>query len=230
MRDHPGGGAGHGGGAGAWAPSRRGIHIPLVADIHFDYQLALECVAAGGGQDPHQPRQHRRPGPGARRWRTPAGSEGIPIRIGVNGGSLEKELLAKIRRRHGRGPGGERPGPRRACWNSCDFDDICISVKCSSVPVTMAAYRLLREQTRLPPAPGGHGGGHRPGWGCMKSAMGIGGLLCHGHRRHHPGDPDRRPGGGGRRRQGDPARPPGCGKTGPNLIVLPHLRPHPVST
>ena len=156
---------------------RSRIHIPLVADIHFDYKLALQCVDSGidkirinpgniGGED---------------RVKAVADAcrkNSIPIRIGVNGGSLEKPLLRKY--------GGVTPealvesafGHIRLL-NKFDFDDICISVKCSSVPVTMRAYQLLHERTDYPLHLGVTEAG-TPKMGVMKSAMGIGGLLCLG--------------------------------------------------
>ncbi len=153
------------------------IHIPLVADIHFDYKLALECAAQGidkirinpgniGGED-----------------RVKAVADAcrerkIPIRIGVNGGSLEKEQLKKY--------GGATPEAlaesalgHAALLEKFDFTDICISVKCSSVPVTMGAYRLLREKCTYPLHLGVTEAG-TPSMGVIKSAMGIGGLLCLG--------------------------------------------------
>jgi len=115
----------------------------------------------------------------------------IPIRIGVNGGSLEKDLRAKY--------GGvtaealvESAMGHVALLNKFDFDDICIYVKCSDVPLTMAAYRLLSERTDYPLHLGVTEAG-TPSMGLVKSAMGIGGLLCLGDRRYHPGDADRRP-------------------------------------
>ena len=156
---------------------RSRIHTPLVADIHFDYKLALQCVDSGidkirinpgniGGED---------------RVKAVADAcrkNSIPIRIGVNGGSLEKPLLRKY--------GGVTPealvesafGHIRLL-NKFDFDDICISVKCSSVPVTMRAYQLLHERTDYPLHLGVTEAG-TPKMGVMKSAMGIGGLLCLG--------------------------------------------------
>ncbi len=153
------------------------IHIPLVADIHFDYRLALACAGEGvdklrinpgniGGED--------RVAAVAKAYR-----EGkIPIRIGVNGGSLEKELLKKY--------GGvtaealvESAMGHVALLNRYDFDDICISVKSSHVPVMMEAYRLLHECCSYPLHLGVTEAG-TPAMGVIKSAMGIGGLLCLG--------------------------------------------------
>ncbi|MBQ3723924.1 MAG: flavodoxin-dependent (E)-4-hydroxy-3-methylbut-2-enyl-diphosphate synthase [Oscillospiraceae bacterium] len=156
---------------------RREIHIPLVADIHFDYRLALECARQGvdkirinpgniGGQD---------------RVRAVADAcrqRHIPIRIGVNGGSLEKDLLQKY--------GGvtaqalvDSALHHVQLLNDADFDDICISVKCSNVAVNMAAYTMLANQTDYPLHLGVTEAG-TPSMGVIKSAIGIGGLLCRG--------------------------------------------------
>ena len=153
------------------------IDIPLVVDIHFDYKLALECVAAGcdkvrinpgniGGED-----RVRQVADACRR-------KGIPIRIGVNGGSLEKPILAKY--------GGVTPealvesafGHIRLL-EKFDFTDICVSLKSSSVPVTMAAYRLMSEKSDYPLHLGVTETG-TPRMGILKSAVGIGGLLALG--------------------------------------------------
>ena len=156
---------------------RRAIHIPLVADIHFDYKLALECVRQGIDKIRINPgnigSQEK-----VRAVADACRSEGIPIRIGVNGGSLERELLQKY--------GGVTPealvesamGHVRLL-NYCNIDDICISVKCSRVPVNMAAYRMLHEQTDYPLHLGVTEAG-TPEMGVLKSAIGIGGLLCMG--------------------------------------------------
>lgn len=153
------------------------IDLPLVADIHFDYRLALECVAAGADKIRINPgnigSQEK-----VRAVADACRGEGIPIRIGVNGGSLERELLQKY--------GGVTPealvesamGHVRLL-NDCNFDDICISVKCSRVPVNMAAYQLLRRQTDYPLHLGVTEAG-TPRMGVLKSAIGIGGLLCQG--------------------------------------------------
>ena len=85
--------------------------LPLVADIHFDYQ---PCHRRGGGrrvQNPHQPRQHRRRRPGQAPWWTCCKDKHIPIRIGVNGGSLDKRLLEKYGHPTAEGAGGKRALP-----------------------------------------------------------------------------------------------------------------------
>lgn len=153
------------------------ISIPLIADIHFNYRLALACAERGidairinpgniGGEE-----KVKAVADACRR-------RGIPIRVGVNGGSLEKELRAKY--------GGvtaealvESALGQVHLLNKFDFGDVCISVKCSDVPLTMAAYRLLSERTDCPLHLGVTEAG-TPSMGLVKSAMGIGGLLCMG--------------------------------------------------
>ena len=156
---------------------REQIHIPLVADIHFDHRLAIE--AAERGVD----KIRINPGNIGGEENVKAVAEvcrrrNIPIRIGVNGGSLEKELLAK----HGGVTAEalvESAMGHVALLNRYDFDDICLSVKSSNVPVNMAAYRLLAERTDYPLHLGVTEAG-TPSMGVIKSAMGIGGLLCMG--------------------------------------------------
>lgn len=153
------------------------INIPLVVDIHFDYKLALMCIDAGcdkvrinpgniGGEDR------------VKLVADACRAKGVPIRIGVNGGSLEKPLLAKY--------GGVTP---EALVESAmghihllekfNFDQICVSMKSSSVPTTMAAYRLFSQQSDYPLHLGVTEAG-TPKMGVMKSAIGIGGLLAQG--------------------------------------------------
>ena len=156
---------------------KRRIHIPLVCDIHFDYKLALLCAEQGVDKI------RINPGNIGSKDRVRAVADacrerGIPIRIGVNGGSLEKDLLAKY--------GGvtaealvESALGHVRLLNDCNFDDICISVKCSDVPVNMQAYQLLRQRTDYPLHLGVTEAG-TPTMGILKSAMGIGGLLCLG--------------------------------------------------
>lgn len=153
------------------------IEIPLVVDIHFDYKLALECVAAGcdkvrinpgniGGDDK------------VRAVADACRNRDVPIRVGVNGGSLEKPLLAKY--------GGvtaealvESALGHIRLLERYDFDQICVSMKSSSVPVTMAAYRLFSQRSDYPLHIGVTETG-TPKMGILKSAVGIGGLLAMG--------------------------------------------------
>ncbi|MCI6255610.1 MAG: flavodoxin-dependent (E)-4-hydroxy-3-methylbut-2-enyl-diphosphate synthase [Clostridiales bacterium] len=156
---------------------REQIHIPLVVDIHFDYKLALEAAAAGADAVRINPGNIG----GADRVKAVADAcrkRNIPIRIGVNGGSLERELLAKY--------GGVTPEAlvesafgHVALLNRFDFDDICVSLKCSSVPMTIAAYRLMAQRSDYPLHVGLTEAG-TPRMGVLKSAVGIGGLLALG--------------------------------------------------
>ena len=153
------------------------ISIPLVADIHFDYKLALEAAAAGVDKIRINPGNIGAP----ERVKAVANAckaKNLPIRIGVNGGSLEKPILAKY--------GGvtaealvESAFGHIELLHQFDFDDICVSLKSSSVPLTMAAYRLMAEKSDYPL----HLGVTEAGtveMGTLKSAIGIGGLLALG--------------------------------------------------
>ena len=156
---------------------KEGSPIPVVVDIHFDYKLALEAIAAGADKVRINPGNIG----GADHVKAVAQAcarRGIPIRIGVNGGSLEKPLLAKY--------GGVCPeamvesafGHIRLL-NQFDFDDICVSLKSSSVPMTMKAYQLMSQESDYPL----HIGVTEAGtvrMGTLKSAVGIGGLLALG--------------------------------------------------
>ena len=156
---------------------KKEIHIPLVADIHFDYKLALRCAEEGIDKiriNPGNIGSHDR----VRAVADACRERGIPIRIGVNGGSLEKDLLAKYGGVTAQALVESAMGHVRLL-NDCNFDDICISVKCSRVPVNMAAYQMLHEQTDYPLHLGVTEAG-TPSMGVIKSAIGIGGLLCLG--------------------------------------------------
>ena len=156
---------------------REQISIPLVVDIHFDYRLALEAVAAGADKVRINPGNIGAP----ERVKAVAQAcrvRGVPIRTGVNGGSLEKPLLAKY--------GGVTPEAlvesafgHIELLHRYDFDDICVSLKSSDVRTTMAAYRLMSEKSDYPL----HLGVTETGtlrMGTIKSAIGIGGLLSFG--------------------------------------------------
>ena len=156
---------------------KRGIRIPLVADIHFDYKLALLCI--DGGVD----KIRINPGNIGSKERVRAVADacrerGIPIRVGVNGGSLEKDLLRKYGGVTAEALAESALGHVRLL-EDCGFRDICISVKCSRVPVNMAAYELLHERVDYPLHLGVTEAG-TPEMGVLKSAIGIGGLLCRG--------------------------------------------------
>jgi (E)-4-hydroxy-3-methylbut-2-enyl-diphosphate synthase len=156
---------------------KRGIGIPLIADIHFDHRLALGALKAGvdglrlnpgniGGRDK------------AAKVARAAKERQVPIRIGVNSGSLEKDLLARF----------GHPTPEAMVESALrhirlledhDFDLIKVSLKSSDVLNTVASYRLLSEKTNYPL----HLGVTEAGTlvdGAVKSALGIGILLFEG--------------------------------------------------
>lgn len=153
------------------------VSVPLVADIHFDYRLALEAAAAGvdkirinpgniGGED------H------VKAVAVACQNRGIPIRIGVNGGSLEKEILAKY--------GHPTPQAMRdsalfhaSLLERWDFDDIVISIKSSHVPTMVEAYELTAAACPYPLHVGVTEAGTKR-MGLMKSAAGIGAVLLRG--------------------------------------------------
>lgn len=156
---------------------RERTDVPLVADIHFDYRLALTVAERGIDKIRINPGNIG----GAENVRAVAEAcrrHSIPIRIGVNGGSLEKKLIEKY----------GHPCPEAMIesarghvelLNRFDFDDICLSMKSSSVPLTVAAYRMASECFDYPL----HLGVTETGteWnGTIQSAVGIGTLLNEG--------------------------------------------------
>lgn len=156
---------------------KKAVSVPIVADIHFDYRIAVACAEAGVDKI--------RINPGnigtddkVKAVVDACKARNIPIRIGVNSGSLEKQLLEKY----------GSPTPEAlvesalghvAILNRLDFDDIVISIKSSSVPLTIKAYRLLAEKCDYPLHVGVTEAGTER-MGIIKSAMGIGSLLCDG--------------------------------------------------
>lgn len=153
------------------------VGVPLVADIHFDYRLALEAAARGIDKI------RINPGNIGSRERVEAvakacAARGIPIRIGVNGGSLEKPLLEKYGHPTPEAMLESAKGHIRLL-NDCGFDDICLSLKASSPALTVAAYRLAAEELPYPL----HLGVTETGTayeGIIRSAVGIGALLMEG--------------------------------------------------
>ncbi len=156
---------------------KNAVKMPLVADIHFDHRIALAAVEAGvdkirlnpgniGGKD------HVAAVAAACK------EKGVPIRIGVNAGSLEKDLLEKY----------GRPTPHALCESALrhiglleaeGFYDIVVSIKSSHVPTMIEAYRLLATQCEYPLHLGvTEAGTYR--MGLVKSALGIGALLLEG--------------------------------------------------
>lgn len=156
---------------------KAGITIPLVADIHFDYRLALECMKNGVDKirlNPGNIGGHDR----VKAVADMAKERAIPIRIGVNSGSVEKSIVEKY---GGVTPEGmvESALSHAGLLEDEDFSDIAISIKASSVPMTIAAYRLLSQRTNYPL----HVGVTEAGTikkGTIKSSVGIGCLLAEG--------------------------------------------------
>ncbi len=156
---------------------KEAVNIPLVADIHFDYRLAIEAAAAGVDKI--------RINPGnigsmdrVKQVVDACRARNLPIRIGVNSGSLEKEILAKY--------GAPTPEAlvesalgHAALLERFDFDDIVISIKSSDVSRMIAAYRLAAEKCNYPLHLGVTEAGTER-MGLIKSAIGIGSLLCDG--------------------------------------------------
>jgi len=153
------------------------ISIPLIADIHFDWRLALEAINQGIDG------LRINPGNIGARWKVAevvaaCKDKGIPIRIGVNAGSLEKDLL----RKHG------HPSPEALVESAAghidilegmNFRDIKVSLKASNVPTTVEAYRLFSKKFRYPL----HVGISEAGplfTGMIKSSVGLGILLSAG--------------------------------------------------
>ena len=151
--------------------------LPLVADIHFDYRLAIAAAEGGASKIRINPgniggEEHVRAVVDVCREKK------IPIRIGVNGGSLEKDILIKYGHPTAEALVESALGHIRLL-EDLDFRDICVSMKASSVPMTIAAYRLMNTKTDYPLHLGVTETGTRH-MGIIKSAMGIGALLCMG--------------------------------------------------
>lgn len=156
---------------------KKQISIPLVADIHFDYKLAQECIKNGVDK------VRINPGNIGSRDRVKlvadmAKANGVPIRIGVNGGSLEKELVKKY--------GGatadalvESAMGHIEILDDLNFSDIVVSIKVSNVPVMIEAYRKFSEKCDIPLHIGVTESGTER-MGTVKSSVGIGALLSEG--------------------------------------------------
>lgn len=155
---------------------RRGTDLPLVADIHFDYRLALAAVEAGFDKIRINPGNIGAP----ERVRMVADAcrdHGVPIRVGVNSGSVEKGLLEK----YGLCAKSlcESALGHVKLLEDCGFEDICISVKASDVAMTVEANRLLSTLCDYPLHIGVTEAGTKER-GILKSAAGIGSLLLDG--------------------------------------------------
>lgn len=156
---------------------KKSITIPIIADIHFDWRLALEAVR----QDVDGLRIN--PGNIGARWKikevvTAAGDKGIPIRIGVNAGSLEKNLLQRYR--HPKPEALVKSAARHIrMLEDLNFTKIKVSLKASDVMRTVEAYRLFSQQYPYPLHIGISEAGP-PSIGIIKSSVGIGILLSEG--------------------------------------------------
>lgn len=155
---------------------RRGTDLPLVADIHFDYRLALAAVEAGFDKIRINPGNIGAP----ERVRMVADAcreRGVPIRVGVNSGSVEKGLLEK----YGLCAKSlcESALGHVKLLEDCGFEDICISVKASDAAMTVEANRLLSTLCDYPLHIGVTEAGTKER-GILKSAAGIGSLLLDG--------------------------------------------------
>ena len=154
-----------------------GAPVPIVADIHFNHKYALQAVEAGVAKVRINPGNI-----GKHQWEAEvlhaAREAGIPIRIGVNSGSLEKDILDKY----------GYPQPEALYESamrhveicaSCDFEDVVISVKHSDVFFMIQSYKLLAERTDFPLHLGVTESGSKE-TGTVKSSIGIGALLAEG--------------------------------------------------
>ena len=156
---------------------KENINVPIVADIHFDYKIALECAEAGVDKiriNPGNIGSDNRVKAVADKCR----EKNIPIRVGVNSGSLEKEILAKY----------GSPTPEALCESALyhtsllekfDFDNIVISLKSSDVQKAYDAYTLISQKCNYPLHIGITEAGTQR-MGIIKSAAGLGALLLNG--------------------------------------------------
>jgi (E)-4-hydroxy-3-methylbut-2-enyl-diphosphate synthase len=163
--------------AEALAEVRREVNVPLVADIHFRHELALLALESGVDKLRINPGNIGSP-ERVREVAFAAKERGVPIRVGVNAGSLKKELLAKY----------GRPAPEAlvesaveevGVLNDAGFDDVCVSIKASNVPDTVRANTLFAERLDNPL----HLGVTEAGtmwYGTVKSSCGIGAMLARG--------------------------------------------------
>lgn len=156
---------------------KNAVNVPIVADIHFDYKIALACIERGVDKIRLNP-GNIGSADGVKAVADACKAKNIPIRIGVNSGSLEKNLLEKY--------GSPTPEAlvesalgHAKLLNKFDFDDIVISIKSSNVKLMIEAYRLLSQKTDYPLHLGVTEAGTER-MGVIKSAVGIGSLLCDG--------------------------------------------------
>lgn len=163
--------------AEAVAKIKKQIHIPLVSDIHFDYRLALECIKNGVDKvriNPGNIGDKSR----VKMVADAAKAKCIPIRIGVNGGSLEKKLIEK----HGGVTADalvESVLKHVEILDELNFNDMVVSIKMSNVPVMLDAYRKFSNISDIPLHIGVTESGTER-LGTIKSSVGIGALIAEG--------------------------------------------------
>ncbi len=155
----------------------RGVTVPLVADVHFDYRIALAAAEAGADKI------RVNPGNLGDKWKVrevaeACRSHGIPVRIGVNGGSLDKKLLEKYGSPTAEAL-AESAMEEAEAFEACGFSDLVVSIKSSSVPEMLRANRLVREMSDYPLHIGLTEAGDDYS-GLVKNAIGIGALLSEG--------------------------------------------------
>ncbi len=162
--------------AAALGEIKKRVNVPLCADIHFDFRLALASLEAGADKIRINPGNIGGE-PNIRAVANECKARGVPIRVGVNGGSVDRD----IRERCGVGPQALCESAKRniSALEACGFDDICVSVKASGVADTIEANRMLSRMTRHPI----HLGVTEAGTeyiGIIKSASAIAPLLLEG--------------------------------------------------
>ncbi len=156
---------------------KQSTKMPVVADIHFDYRLGIESAAAGADKIRINPGNIGAPDR-VKKLVEACRTADIPIRVGVNSGSLPKDILAQY---GGVTPAGLAEAALRqaAMLEQFDFDNIVVAVKDSNVPQMVEACRIINRQCRYPQHIGvTHAG--TPRMGIVKSAVGIGALLLQG--------------------------------------------------
>ena len=163
--------------AKAFSEIRKQVSLPMVADIHFDYKLAIECAKGGADKIRINPGNIGSPDR-VKAVADACGNRNIPIRIGVNGGSLEKEILAKY----------GSPTADALCESAmghiklledCGFYDIALSLKSSNIVTMYDAYEKIATMIDYPLHIGVTEAGTEYG-GVVKNSIGIGALLLRG--------------------------------------------------
>ncbi len=163
--------------AKAFAEIKKQVSLPMVADIHFDYRLAIECAKGGADKIRINPGNIGSPDR-VKAVADECGARNIPIRIGVNGGSLEKDILARF----------GSPTADALCESAlghiklledCGFYDIALSIKSSNIQTMYSAYEKIADMIDYPLHIGVTEAGTEYG-GVVRNSIGIGALLLRG--------------------------------------------------